>query len=125
LPFAVLAVGVVAVSTASILIRYAQSAGMGELAIAAYRLLFAAVLLTPFALAVGVRALRTFIGRDWVRIALAGILLAIHFAAWISSLAYTSVASSVALVTCIRSGSRCSATAAGDRVGRLTLIASR
>ena len=72
---------------------------MGELAIAAYRLLFAAVLLTPFAVTVGVRALRKFIGRDWLRIAAAGILLAIHFAAWISSLAYTSVASSVALVT--------------------------
>ena len=72
---------------------------MGELAIAAWRLLFAAALLTPFALAFGGRALSGFSSRDWRRIALAGVLLAIHFAAWISSLAYTSVASSVALVS--------------------------
>ena len=96
---AVLAIGVFAVSTAAILIRYAQAQGMGELAIAAWRLLFAAALLTPFALAFGGHELRRFSRRDWQRIAAAGVLLAIHFAAWISSLAFTSVASSVALVS--------------------------
>ena len=98
-PYAVLATGVLAVSSASILIRYAQAQGMGELAIAAYRLLFAALLLMPFAVTAGVTALRRFSRADLVRIAAAGSCLAIHFAAWISSLAYTSVASSVALVT--------------------------
>ena len=72
---------------------------MGELAIAAYRLLFAALLLMPFAVTAGVTALRRFSRAELVRIAAAGSCLAIHFAAWISSLAYTSVASSVALVT--------------------------
>jgi drug/metabolite transporter (DMT)-like permease len=90
---------VLAVSTASILIRYAQAQGMGELAIAAYRLLFATCLLTPFALTSGVRGLSRFGGAELLRTAAAGICLAIHFAAWISSLAYTSVASSVVLVT--------------------------
>ena len=95
---------------------------MGELAIAAYRLVFAALLLTPFAFAVGVKALRTFIGRDWIRIGAAGICLAIHFAAWISSLAYTSVASSVALVTSHPLWvALLGYWLAGDRVGRLTL----
>jgi drug/metabolite transporter (DMT)-like permease len=98
-PYAVLATGVLAVSSASILIRYAQAQGMGELAIAAYRLLFAALLLMPFAVTAGVTALRRFSRAELVRIAAAGSCLAIHFAAWISSLAYTSVASSVALVT--------------------------
>lgn len=88
-----------AVSTAAILVRYAQAEGMGELAIAAWRLVFAAALLTPFALVSGRRELSRFSRRDWGRIAAAGVLLAIHFAAWISSLAYTSVASSVALVS--------------------------
>ena len=96
---------------------------MGELAIAAYRLLFAAVLLAPFAFTVAVRALRKFIGRDWLRIAAAGILLAIHFAAWISSLAYTSVASSVALVTSHPLWvALLGYLLAGDRAGRLTLF---
>jgi drug/metabolite transporter (DMT)-like permease len=99
LPYAVLATGVLAVSTASILIRYAQAQGMGEIAIAAYRLLFAALLLMPFAVTAGVTALRRLSGADIARIAAAGWFLAVHFAAWISSLAYTSVASSVALVT--------------------------
>ncbi len=98
-PYAVLAIGVLAVSTASILIRYAQAQGMGELAIAAYRLLFAVLLLTPFAAASGLAALRQFSAQELLRIAAAGVCLAIHFAAWISSLAYTSVASSVALVS--------------------------
>ena len=72
---------------------------MGELAIAAYRLIFAAALLTPFALRSAMRALQRFSRKEWLRIGAAGVLLAIHFAAWISSLAYTSVASSVALVS--------------------------
>ena len=37
--------------------------------------------------------------RDWRTAALAGALLAVHFATWIASLRFTSVASSVALVT--------------------------
>ena len=99
LPYAVLATGVLAVSTASILIRFAQAQGMDELTIAAYRLLFAALLLMPFAVSAGVRALRGFTLRDLLQIVAAGACLAIHFATWISSLAFTSVASSVALVT--------------------------
>ena len=122
LPFAVLALGVLAVSTASILIRYAQGQGMGELAIAAYRLLFAAVLLAPIALASGTRALRRFARNDWLRIGAAGVCLAIHFAAWISSLAYTSVASSVALVSSHPLWIAVLAyLVSGDRAGRLTL----
>ena len=109
-----------AVSTASILIRYAQAQGMGELAIAAFRLLFAAVLLTPFALASGTRALKQFSRNDWLRIGAAGACLAIHFAAWISSLAYTSVASSVALVSSHPLWIALAAyLVSGDRVGRL------
>lgn len=37
--------------------------------------------------------------RDWLLAAAAGVFLALHFATWIASLEYTSVASSVALVT--------------------------
>lgn len=99
LPYIVLLAGVMIVSTASILIRFAQGEGVSSLAIATGRLCFAALILTPIAwFRVGVE-LRTLNRRDMLLAFAAGLFLAVHFAAWISSLAYTSVASSAALVT--------------------------
>ena len=96
---------------------------MAELGIAAYRLLFAALLLSPFALASGARTIKRFIEREWLQIGAAGLCLAVHFATWISSLAYTSVASSVVLVS---SHPLWVAVAAylllGERAARLTLL---
>lgn len=98
LPYLVLFAGVLIASTASILIRYAQGAGVPSLSIAAGRLCMAAIILTPLAwYRVGpeLRALR----RADLGLSIgSGLFLAIHFASWISSLAYTSVASSAALV---------------------------
>jgi drug/metabolite transporter (DMT)-like permease len=92
----VLLLGVVAVSFASILIRWTEAPA---LTIAFYRLLLAA---TIFWMAQGRltathlrRATATLIGLS----ALSGLALAVHFAAWISSLSLTSVASSVVLVS--------------------------
>ncbi len=96
---AVLAVGVLVVSTASILIRWAQAEGVPSLAIAAWRLMLAALLLAPL---VWLRARDEIsaMPRRTLGLALAsGVFLALHFASWIASLEYTSVASSVALVT--------------------------
>jgi drug/metabolite transporter (DMT)-like permease len=95
LPYAVLAGGVVVVSTASILIRVAQSGGAPSLTIAAFRLGVAALILTPFAL----RAAAPVAPRDLALALVSGAFLAGHFWSWISSLAHTSVASSTALVT--------------------------
>jgi drug/metabolite transporter (DMT)-like permease len=97
--FAVLAVGVLIVSTASILIRWLQADGVPSLSIAAWRLALAALILAPL-VALGHRAdLARLTRRDWLLAAAAGAFLAAHFATWILSLEYTSVASSVALVT--------------------------
>ena len=97
--YAALAGGVLIVSTASILIRWAQAEGVPSLAIAAWRLTIASLLLAPL---VWIKA-RAEIGampRATLGLALAsGVFLALHFASWIASLQYTSVASSVALVT--------------------------
>ena len=91
--------GVAAVSTAAILTRYAQAAGVAPMAIAAWRLTLAALVVVPLALLTARTELRRLSAARW-KIALAsGVFLALHFGAWISSLAYTSVASSVALVT--------------------------
>jgi len=96
---AVLGAGVLVVSTASILIRWLQADGVPSLSIAAWRLALAALILAPL-VAVGHRAdLARLTRRDWVLAAAAGAFLAAHFATWILSLEYTSVASSVALVT--------------------------
>jgi len=96
-PYLGLFVGVVAVSFAAILIRLAHAPA---LVIAAYRLAIASFIVVPWAwwqsrgmTAVNLRRRDLFLG------ALSGVALALHFAFWISSLSYTSVASSVVLVT--------------------------
>ena len=96
---AVLAGGVLVVSTASILIRWLQSDGVPSLSIAAWRLAFAALILAPLVLARCREELAGLAWRDWGLAVASGASLAAHFATWILSLEYTSVASSVALVT--------------------------
>ncbi len=96
---AVLAGGVLVVSTASILIRWLQSDGVPSLSIAAWRLAFAALILAPVVLARCRDELAGLAWREWGLAAASGAFLAAHFATWILSLEYTSVASSVALVT--------------------------
>ena len=99
LPFLVLGVGVVVVSFAAILIRFAHAEGASSLAIAAVRLTVAALVLAPFAwLRAGGEMLRMR-RRELALCLLSGALLAVHFWAWITSLEHTSVASSTALVT--------------------------
>ncbi|WP_298816738.1 DMT family transporter [Chloroflexus sp.] len=97
--YTVLFAGVMIASTASIMIRYAQSAGMSSLSIAAGRLGLAALILTPLALGRAGSEIRRLRRRDILFGIGSGAFLAVHFASWISSLEYTSVASSAALVS--------------------------
>lgn len=98
LPYLVLFAGVLVASSSSIIIRFAQGAGVPSLSIAAGRMALSALVLTPLALARVRPELRALRGRDLGLALASGALLAVHFASWISSLAYTSVASSSALV---------------------------
>jgi drug/metabolite transporter (DMT)-like permease len=91
--------GIVAVSFASILIRFAQGAGMASLSIAAWRLIFASAILLPYAWATRRDEIRDLSGKEWVLLVASGLFLGLHFATWIASLGYTSVASSVVLVS--------------------------
>jgi len=95
----VLAAGVLVMSTASVLIRWLQAAGVPSLSIAAWRLALAALILAPLVLARHRAELARLAPGEWLLAAVAGAFLAAHFAAWILSLEYTTVASSVALVT--------------------------
>ena len=80
------------------MVRVAQAEGVNSIAIAAWRLTIAAALLWPLAWAKASKEIAALQKPDWLLGIAAGFFLALHFAAWISSLAYTSVASSVALV---------------------------
>lgn len=90
--------GILAVSTASIFIRFAQGEAP-SLLIAAGRMLGATLLLFPFAIRHLREDLKKVSGRTISFLVTAGIFLGMHFATWITSLEYTSVASSVVLVT--------------------------
>lgn len=81
------------------MISEAIDMGVQPLTIAAGRLALAATLLTPLAWGGAGGEIRGMERRDWLWALGAGACLAVHFAAWISSLAYTSVASSTALVS--------------------------
>jgi drug/metabolite transporter (DMT)-like permease len=96
--FALLA-GIAAVSTASIFIEFAQNAGAASIVIAAFRLTLATLALAPLALTRYRAQLRQLTRREWLLALLSGVFLALHFSVWVTSLQYTSVASSVVLVT--------------------------
>ncbi len=98
LPFAII-IAILAVSTGSIFIRFAQSDGMPSIVIAALRLTFATLLLAPIALTKYREEIKRIKPDAILLGVLSGIFLAVHFATWISSLEYTSVASSVVFVS--------------------------
>lgn len=90
-----LAVAIVAISTAAILVRLTTAPSSVA---AFYRVLFTTLALLPVA---GWKYRAEFVRisrRDLVFASLSGIALAVHFAAWFESLAWTSVAASVTLV---------------------------
>lgn len=97
-PLLVLAFGILAVSTASILVRFAQETAP-SLVISAWRLALAALILAPLTLRRDRDMLRALRRREITLALLSGFFLAGHFATWISSLEFTTVASSAVLVT--------------------------
>jgi drug/metabolite transporter (DMT)-like permease len=94
--YSVLAIGVISVSFAAVFIRLADAP---FLVIAAWRMCLAALILAPFAVKYARNELRRISGRNLAMMLLAGGFLALHFGLWIASLTYTSVATSVVLVT--------------------------
>jgi drug/metabolite transporter (DMT)-like permease len=99
-PYVALFISIISVSFASIFIVSIQN-NVPSLSIALYRLLFTTLLLLPFVLLH--KKTRDELGnlpRSTLLIMVSiGLVLAAHFALWITSLGLTSVASSVILVT--------------------------
>jgi drug/metabolite transporter (DMT)-like permease len=95
-PNVALVLSIIAVSTASILIRMSHAP---PIVIAMYRMVFSTLILLPYFLFTGgINKVRK-IGLNKILFLISiGVFLAIHFASWITSLSFTSVASSVVFV---------------------------
>jgi len=93
---AILALGVLAMSTSSVLVRLADA---HALVVGAWRMALAWLMITPWALPRALPELKALPGRELGLVAGSALALAAHFALWISSLSHTTVASSVVLVT--------------------------
>ncbi|MEC5424691.1 DMT family transporter [Virgibacillus sp. C22-A2] len=96
-PYIAVVIGVISVSTSAILVKLAGNAPAAI--IANYRLLFAVLLMLPIILSKYRHEFRLINKKDWILSIFAGVFLALHFILWFESLNYTSVASSVVLVT--------------------------
>ena len=95
-PYIILFAGVLSVSFAAIFIRLAEAP---PLVVATCCMTIAAAVLVPVALARSRMNLKNMALRDLLWLLLSGFFLALHFGLWITSLDYTSIASSVVLVT--------------------------
>ena len=94
-PYFALVSGVLAVSTGAIFARLADAPA---LVIAAYRVGLATLIIAPVAWWKAGDELKNLSKKDFKLAILSGFFLAMHFATWISSLDYTSIANSVVLV---------------------------
>ncbi len=94
-PMVALGVAVLAVSTSAILVRWSEAPSV---VLAFYRVLLTTLFVVPFLFTRYRGDLAAFERRDVLIATLTGAALAIHFAAYFESLAWTSVAASVTLV---------------------------
>ena len=92
----VLAVALIGIGHGAIFVRVAEA---DPIVIAAFRLGVATVVLAPVTLIFAYTDLRRLNRRELQLIAGAAVFLALHFATWIASLDFTSIANSVVLVT--------------------------
>jgi len=93
--YLILFFAVASVSWASILIKLSDA---HSLIIAFYRMGLASLILSPLFIKGGFKDFKVLTKKDFLLCLLSGIFLGLHFATWISSLAYTSVSSSVVIV---------------------------
>jgi drug/metabolite transporter (DMT)-like permease len=92
----VMTFGIFAISSGSILIKFTTD--VPAIMIATYRLIFSTIILL-FILKIKGIGIAKMNKKCWFLSALSGFFLSLHFITWITSLSYTSVASSVVLVT--------------------------
>ncbi|MFD2923215.1 DMT family transporter [Halobacillus naozhouensis] len=96
-PYFMLAIGVLSISTSAILVKLAGDAPASMIAF--YRLVLAVIIMLPYVMWNHTHEFKEISSKEWVLATFAGIFLASHFILWFESLNYTSVASSVILVS--------------------------
>ncbi len=96
-PYIAVIIGVISISTSAIFVKLATEAPAAM--IANYRLLFAVIIMLPIIIVKHRHEFKMIDKKNWLLSTFAGIFLAAHFILWFESLNYTSVASSVVLVT--------------------------
>ncbi|WP_079525620.1 DMT family transporter [Halobacillus hunanensis] len=96
-PYFMLAIGVLSISTSAILVKLASDAPASMIAF--YRLALAVIIMLPYVMWKHTHEFKEVSSKEWMLAAFAGIFLASHFILWFESLNYTSVASSVILVS--------------------------
>ena len=94
-PAAALAVAIAAVSTSAVLVRWSSAPAV---VLALYRVALTTLLLSPLLFTRYRGEFGAFRRRDWLVATATGAALAVHFAAYFESLAWTSVAASVTIV---------------------------
>ncbi|MFP4484296.1 MAG: DMT family transporter [Spirochaetaceae bacterium] len=94
-PRIIVLIGVFFAATSAVLIK---ASGAHPLAIAFYRMFFVSILLVPQLGRTGRRRIRAMTARQLRLCLVGGIFLGFHFATWISSLSFTSVAGATVLV---------------------------
>ncbi|MDX1438885.1 MAG: DMT family transporter [Rubricoccaceae bacterium] len=92
-----LGAGLIAIGFSPILVRFASEAP--GIVVAVWRTGFSAILLAPLVLVHERGVIRSLSLREVTLISVSGVILGLHFVAWIESLYYTSVASASVLVT--------------------------
>jgi len=95
---AAMGLAVLALAFASVFIIRLESAEVPPLVIAFWRMAIATALLLPAALAFKRKEIAALARKDMGLLLLGGLCLAVHFGAWITSLKYVPIATSVVLV---------------------------
>lgn len=94
--YLILIVAAVAVSWGAIFIRLADA---DPIATAFYRMALAVIILAPFSAVSSFKIITKLSRKNLLLLSISGSFLAIHFASWIASLKYTSIANSVIIVS--------------------------
>ena len=96
-PYIGIVIAIFAVSTSAIFVKLISDAPAGMIAF--YRLFLAVILMAPIVFFKYKSEFKNISKKDWMLAAISGVFLSLHFILWFESLNYTSVASSVVLVT--------------------------
>ena len=95
-PYLLLSVGVLSVAISSIFVKWATAPAS---VLAMYRLLLTVLFLLPFRPWKSINKESNLVTRDYLQLFFSGLFLALHFLFWMGSLRYTSVASSMIILS--------------------------